>query len=139
MKDPKTAHQVITRTLPFASLTLELIPLGEDWLAVLQGGNRPHIGCTVLAQPRPSLTGSGKISCTSSVMNLSGHKDEFICREIAERLCTGLNTLVVCTGGFHLDGITAEQIRQVQEAVREMADQWLVDREAQQQTEKKTQ
>ena len=49
--------------------------LGEDILACIQGGDKPHIGCTVQSVPRPSLTGNGTISATSSVLNLTGHKD----------------------------------------------------------------
>lgn len=122
-------YEIVTKTLPFAVLSMEVVSAGEDWQVLFQGGDRPHIGCTVLAQPRPSLTGSGETSCTASVINLSGHKDEAVCREIAERLCTRLGTVVVCSGGFHLDGISREQILQVQEAAREMADQWLRERE----------
>ena len=122
-------YEIVTKTLPFAVLSMEFVSAGEDWQVLFQGGDRPHIGCTVLAQPRPSLTGSGETSCTASVINLSGHKDEAVCRETAERLCTGLGAVVVCSGGFHLDGISREQILQVQEAAREMADQWLRERE----------
>ena len=32
--------------------------LGEDILAFIQGGDKPHIGCTVQSVPRPSLTGN---------------------------------------------------------------------------------
>ena len=35
--------------------------LGEDILACIQGGDKPHIGCTVQAVPRPSLTGNGRL------------------------------------------------------------------------------
>ena len=48
---------------------------------------KPHIGCAVLAIPRPSLKSDGSMSCTSSVLNLSGHKDETLCRLLAERAC----------------------------------------------------
>ena len=36
-------------------VTLQLIPCGLDWQAILCGGDRPHIGAVVLAVPRPSL------------------------------------------------------------------------------------
>lgn len=118
-------YEKLTRELSFAQVTLELISAGTDWQAVFQGGDRPHLGCTVLAQPRLSLTGSGETSCTSSVINAAGHKDEVICREIAELLCSRLGATVVCSGGFHADGITGDQIRQVREAARALAAGWL--------------
>ena len=66
------------------------------------------------AEPRESLTGNGSVSATSSVLNYPGHKDEVICRYVAEKVSGELNRRVVCTGGFHKDRITAEEIREVQ-------------------------
>ena len=59
----------------------------------LCGGTGPHIGSTVMAEPRASLTGQG-ISCTSSVINMCGHKDEVFARKLAESVCviSGLPT-----------------------------------------------
>lgn len=76
--------------------------IGEDILLYIQGGDKPHIGCTVMAVPRPSLSGNGERSVTSSVMNLTGHKDESICRMLAEDVCRTCGKTVVCTGGVHL-------------------------------------
>lgn len=45
------------------------------------------------------------------------HKDEVICRWMAEKVSGELNRRVICTGGFHKDGISAEEIREVQESV----------------------
>lgn len=90
--------------------------LGEDILACIQGGDKPHIGCTVQAVPRPSLTGNGTISATSSILNLTGHKDEALCRRLAEKLCRETGRVVVCTGGFHIDNMKPEQIDEVVKA-----------------------
>lgn len=105
------------RDLSFSSLHLDLVPVGEDICAVLYGGEKPHIGCTVLAVPRPSLKGDGSMSCTSSVINLTGHKDEQICRYAAEELCRKHQVSVTCTGGFHVDGITKEQLSELMRAL----------------------
>ena len=102
--------------LSFSTLSLDLYPVGEDIAAVLYGGDKPHIGCTVLAVPRPSLTGEG-MSCTSSVLNVTGHKDEILCRLVAETLCKRHGVTVSCCGGFHQDGITKEEIAEVQNAL----------------------
>ena len=53
-------------------------------------------------------------------MNLTGHKDEYLCRKVAEQLCTAHGVTVVCTGGVHLDDITKEQIHEITEAIDEM-------------------
>lgn len=109
--------------LSFSELTIQIGRVGEDYQILLQGGERPHIGCTVLAVPCPSLTGSGACSSTASVLNLPGHKDEALCRLLAEQLSAGKNAVVACSGGFHVDGITKEQIREVYAVVEEFAEQ----------------
>lgn len=109
------------KELSFSYLQMQGGFLGSDFFLCVQGGDSPHIGCTVQAVPRPSLTGNGAVGVTSSVMNLTGHKDEEICRRLAEAFCKKLNTVVVCTGGFHVDGITDEQIAEVRKAVEDLA------------------
>ena len=72
-----------------------------------------------MAVPRPSLTGDGSVSCTSSVLNLTGHKDEQLCRYAAETLSKRYGVTVTCSGGFHKDHITREEISEVANALRE--------------------
>lgn len=115
----------LTKNLGFAILTLELLSIGEDYSLFLYGGEVPHIGCTVLTSPRPSLEGDGTISCTSSVLNLAGHKDEFICRPLAEAFCKETGRTVVCTGGVHMDHATQEQIYAIRDAVADLTDELL--------------
>ena len=104
----------IKKELSFSRIKVDIKQIGEDYCIELQGGDRPHIGSAVLAVPRPSLTGSGEISVTSSVLNITGHKDEQICRYLAEQTAKYKNAVVICTGGFHVDNITREQLQEVQ-------------------------
>ena len=101
--------------LSFALLKISLAKVGEDYLLLVTGG-REHLGCTVLAEPRPSLTGEGQ-SSTSSVLNAGGHKDELLCRPLAEKLAAQKGARVVCTGGFHVDGITGAQLQELDRAL----------------------
>ncbi len=101
-------------------ISLSIGRIGDDLLAVLEGGSRPHIGCVVQAVSRPSLRGNGERGSTACVLNLTGHKDEHLCRKVAERLCIAYGVTVVCTGGVHVEGITQEQIGELSEAVEEM-------------------
>ncbi len=96
--------------------------VGEDVLVCLQGGERPHLGCVVQTEPRESLIGDGSVSATSSVLNYPGHKDEVICRYVAEKISREVKRRVVCTGGFHKDGITVEEIREVQMVAEQMTE-----------------
>lgn len=104
-------------TLSFAKISISLDYLGDDILMVVKGGDKPHIGTAVLAVPRPSLTGDDSISTTSSVLNVAGHKDETVCRILAERASKKFGVTVVCTGGFHVDNIDASQIEELVSAI----------------------
>lgn len=78
--------KVYEKELSFSVIKLYVLKLGDDYNITISGGDKPHIGSSVLAIPRLSLTGDGSISATSSLMNMIGHKDEHICRYIAEKV-----------------------------------------------------
>ncbi|MGN0715023.1 MAG: hypothetical protein ACI4LN_04310 [Anaerovoracaceae bacterium] len=108
------------RSLSCAELICKANRIGNEICVQVSGGDTPHIGCVVLAIPRTSLTGSGEKSATSSVLNVTGHKDEEICRYIAEEIAKKRNVITVCAGGFHIDGIKKEQIQEVLDSTRNM-------------------
>ena len=116
---------VYEKQLSFSKLFMHIVKVGEDYNITILGGEKPHIGCTVLSIPRLSLTGNNTISATSSVLNVTGHKDEEICRYVAEKVCTKKNAIVVCSGGFHVDNISKEKIHEVIKAVEELSHKFL--------------
>ena len=105
--------------LSFSKIVISKMFLGDDILIVIKGGDKPHIGTAVLAVSRPSLTGDGSGSTTSSVLNVTGHKDEDICRILAEKASKKYGVTAVCVGGFHIDDINAGQIQEVMAAIRD--------------------
>lgn len=107
-------------------LTCHAIRMGRDYTVTVCGGTLPHIGSTVMAQARPSLTGEG-ISATSSVLNCLGHKEEAIARMFAEKIAVQGNCTAVCTCGIHLDAITKEQLAEVEESCSRLLDRILED------------
>lgn len=107
--------------LSFSKITICTQSIGKDILIIVEGGERAHIGTAVMAVPRPSLTGDGSVSVTVSVLNVIGHKDEIICRVLAENFAKKYNVTAVCTGGFHIDNISSGQIEEVIEAVQKFA------------------
>lgn len=115
----------IQKSLSCGVLTAQVQSVGEDFQILLWGGESPHIGCTVLSIPRPSLRAGGGGSCTSSVLNVTSHKDEALCRPVAEAAAARFQRTVVCAGGFHAEGMTAEQLREVEEAVEKLKDEIL--------------
>ena len=104
--------------LSFTKIVISTEFLGDDILITVSGGDKPHIGTAVLTVPRPSLTGDGSVSATSSVLNVTGHKDEDICRILAEKASKKYGVTAVCIGGFHIDHISAEQVKEVVSAIR---------------------
>lgn len=94
--------------------------VGADLAILILGGSRPHIGCAVLAVPRPSLNDPNRTSCTSSVLNCIGHKEEEICRSVAERICCEMCCTVVCSGGVHLEHASSVEIEEIKMLVFQM-------------------
>lgn len=104
-------------------LTVSAGVVGTDILLLLQGGDMPHLGCVVQAIPRESLSGDGSMSATSSVLNLVGHKDEYLCRTLAEIVAARKKAIVICTGGFHVHDIKQSIIGQLMDVVEEIAEE----------------
>ena len=89
----------------FAQVSL----MGNDLLVVLSGGN-VHIGAIGMAEPRPSLRDSRKISATSSVFTYIGHKEDVVAKAMSEGLAKRLNKKVVVIAGIHWDGLKMEEV-----------------------------
>jgi|GEM_PF-1932719 len=73
----------------------------EQGISVSLFGGIPHVGATALAIPRPSLKDPARTSATSSVLTVTGHKDDVLARRLAESLAAGLNRVVSVTAGVH--------------------------------------
>lgn len=110
-----------TLPLSFAEIAIEVRQCGNDLVATVSGG-AAHVGCAVLAIPRPSLAGDGSAGCDSSVLVAPGHKDEAVVRPVAEALCRASGRTVACTGGVHVDGATCAHLAEVAAAVPALCD-----------------
>jgi hypothetical protein len=84
--------------------------VGEDLVVAVGGGERPHVGCVVLAQPHPAKGRDAGWSASCSVLTIPPHKEEPIARGIAEKVAASLGQVVVVTAGVHDDDIDAEGI-----------------------------
>ncbi len=89
----------------------------------LGGGEKSHIGCVVLCQPRPSLKQDGSMSATASVLNVLGHKDDGLAQPLARELCLASGQTVVVTAGVHIDNAAAEDIEGFLTLLAEIAGQ----------------
>jgi hypothetical protein len=86
------------------------VRVGEDLVVAIGGGQRPHVGCVVLAVPYPSKARPDEWSASCSLLTIPPHKEEPIARGIAERLASGLGRVVVVTAGVHDDGLDRDGI-----------------------------
>ncbi len=83
---------------------------GNGIVVNIFGGEQSHIGAIVLAIPRSSLVDPGETSATSSVLTLTGHKDDHIARPAAEMIARKMGFPVVATVGVHVDNATVKDI-----------------------------
>lgn len=86
---------------------------GDDCTIVVQGGTAPHVGCVVLAVPRPSLSGAG-MSATVSCLNRTGHLDDAFAAVVAKRVAAARNCVVACSCGIHIDHATPDELSHIQ-------------------------
>jgi hypothetical protein len=100
--------------------------VGDDLVVVIGGGERPHVGCVVLAQPHPGKGDATKWSASCSVLTIPPHKEEPIARGIAEKLAATLGRVAVVTAGVHDDNLDAEGIATYLRLAEELAEK-LVD------------
>jgi hypothetical protein len=99
-------------------LNYKLRKVGNNFVLVVVGGEE-HIGCTILAIPRPSLKNPETISCTISTLNVLGHKDDILAKPLAEKLCIITNQPAVVIAGVHFDNITINQLMIIEELNQE--------------------
>jgi hypothetical protein len=96
--------------------------VGEDLVVVVGGGEQPHVGCVVLAQPQPAKTLERKWSATCSVLTIPPHKEEPIARGIATCVAEAFGRVTVVTAGIHDDNLDATGITTYIRLGEELAD-----------------
>ncbi len=76
---------------------------GDDLAVVLTGGERPHVGCVVVARAHPAADDPRRTTVTSSVLAAPPHREEALARPLAETLARALGGTVVVSAGVHTD------------------------------------
>ncbi|MGL5383233.1 MAG: hypothetical protein ACRDCC_07105 [Culicoidibacterales bacterium] len=84
--------------------------MGDDYTIHVFGGEKPHIGTTVIAQASEQA-GRWQVTCTT--WNRLGHRDDEIATRYAKALSLATKGVVVCTSGVHYDAITPEKITEI--------------------------
>ncbi len=106
-----------TETCGRTTVRAVTIAMGTDVCVVITGGDRPHLGAVALAQSRPSLKDPSRVSASTSVLTLLGHKEDVIAHRVAERLAAAWNTNVVVCCGIHADSISNDELKALDEAI----------------------
>ncbi|MDD5562328.1 MAG: hypothetical protein PHQ91_01315 [Thermoanaerobaculaceae bacterium] len=83
---------------------------GDDLVVTITGGERPHVGCVVLAQPHPARDGPARVRVTSTVVAIPPHREEALARPLAEKLARALAATVVVSAGVHDDRLAPEGV-----------------------------
>ncbi|MCK5569432.1 MAG: hypothetical protein KAJ15_06930, partial [Spirochaetes bacterium] len=65
-------------------IDVSVIEVGNELIAVVEGGDKPHIGSIAIAVPCLSLRDNSSPSSTVSVYNFAGHKDDRIASPLAD-------------------------------------------------------
>lgn len=102
-----------------------IVDSGDGLVVTVFGGDHPHVGATVVATPRPSLSDPGKLSTTSTVVPLLGHKDDVLARPVAEALAARLGVPVVVVAGLHVENASGADLAAVDSIVHELVERLL--------------
>jgi len=118
-------NKVVESVAGRVAIKMEAVSMGADYCLVITGGDRPHLGAVALSTPRPSLADPQKISASTSVLTLVGHKEDDVAKKIAHQFAAKLERHVVVACGVHLDGITKNELAVMEQMLEELAEQLL--------------
>ena len=88
---------------------------GHDLVVIVSGGEKPHVGAVAISIPRPSLSNPEIVSSSTSVFALVGHKEDDLAKAMAGKIAASLNKKVVLTAGIHVENISADGIKLIQD------------------------
>ncbi len=91
-------------------IDVSVIKIGNELIAVVEGGDEPHIGSIAIAVPCLSLRDNSSPSSTVSVYNFTGHKDDRIASPLADLIARALNRVTVVLAGIHIEHAEEQDI-----------------------------
>jgi gallate decarboxylase subunit D len=103
----------------------DAVEIGADLLVTIYGGEKPHVGAIAIGIPRPSLADTEQISATVSVFTLTGHKEDDLAKMMAGKITAALRKVTVLTVGIHVDNITVEGLKTIEENAHKVLERLL--------------
>ncbi|MCL6431114.1 MAG: hypothetical protein K6V36_09665 [Anaerolineae bacterium] len=95
-----------------------LTATGDGLVVSLAGGERPHVGAVAVAAPYASPRHPGRTRASTSVLVLTGHRDDEVARPLAEYVARQTGQVAVVAVGLHVDDATPEEIAALTENAR---------------------
>jgi len=95
---------------------------GKELTVIISGGKKPHIGAIAISIPRPSLKDSNKVSASTSVFTLIGHKEDELSKQIAENITKVTEKATVTIVGLHIDKATPQDIEYLIQNTQKVVD-----------------
>lgn len=106
-------------------ITIKTVEMGNDLCVVISGGDVPHLGSVSLSVARPSLADNKFLSSTTSMINITGHKDDEVAKPVSEILASALNKNVAVACGIHIGNITLKEIKEILSVTRDWAQEYI--------------
>lgn len=91
-------------------INCKAINIGNDWNITIYGGDIPHIGAVAVGIPVTLPHSLNKLTSSSSLITIPGHKEDEIVNKSAKLLAKKLNSTVVVSCGIHIKNITFDEI-----------------------------
>jgi len=124
-------QQSYTAGSGYCQVEMTVTLTGDGLVVQLFGGDSPHVGALALSLPRPSRAGGGRISCSTSVITLTGHKDDEVAKPTAEEIAKACNQPVAVVAGLHVDNPGIETIAALVDNCRQVVQMFINDLENQ--------
>lgn len=105
---------------------LTAVSSGKELTVIISGGEKPHIGAIAISIPRPSIEDSNKVSASTSVFTLVGHKEDELSKQIAENITKITEKVTVTILGLHIDKATAQDIEYLIQNTQKVVDKLII-------------
>ena len=94
---------------PYA-IRVAVMEVGEELVAVIEGGEKPHVGSVAVAIPHSSRRDPNATSSTVSLYNVTGHRDDRLSSALADLISRTFSRTTVVLAGIHLEDARDEDI-----------------------------
>ncbi|MEM3654187.1 MAG: hypothetical protein QW723_05695, partial [Candidatus Bathyarchaeia archaeon] len=89
------------------------VVMEEALIVSILGGEKPHVGAVAISIPRPSLKYPEKISSSTSIFTLIGHKEDELVKPVAELLVKELKRTTIVIAGIHVKNASEGDIKKL--------------------------